>query len=62
MKEKEGNHSFTLGCLTQERRKSITAETAEIAECTARTAVRAVPLLCALRVLCGETTFCHLPP
>lgn len=38
-----------------------TAENAEIAECTKRTAVCAVPLLCALRVLGGEAIFCCLP-
>ena len=45
--DKSSNHSLTRGCFAQESKRALAAETAEIAECAARTAVRAVPLLCA---------------
>jgi len=51
----------TGGRFIQEIKRYFTAVTAEIAECTARTAVRVVPLLCALRVLCSEIVLCHFP-
>jgi len=41
-------------------KESLTAEYAEIAEWTALAAVRAAPVLCAIRSLCGEMAFSTL--
>jgi len=54
-----GNHSVTGGPC-QKIHENLTAEIAENAECTVRTAVRTMHLLCELCALRGELVFCNL--